>query len=296
VIADWLLQWRHLLGDMPTRALGLTAWLFVVMAVLAPLERARPLHRQRLFRADFNLDLGYYFLGGILPAYFLVMVSGATQVGQSWLAFDAGSWVRGLPFALQLAMVVVLGELLYYWAHRWSHEIPWLWRFHAIHHSPRELDWLVNTRAHPLDLVFSRALGTAALVLLGLAHGAHGRELDLVAAVAIFNTAWGFFIHANTGLRLGYLEQLVTTPAFHHWHHANDSSAVTNKNYAALLPWMDRMFGTYHMPAGRYPARYGIGETLPGTLWAQLALPFRRDTAVTLPGIGRTAVEVDSES
>lgn len=53
-------------------------------------------------------------------------------------------------------LAIVVGEVGAYWGHRWSHEIPWLWRFHAIHHSAEEMDWLVNTRAHPLDMFFGR--------------------------------------------------------------------------------------------------------------------------------------------
>ena len=60
------------------------------------------------------------------------------------------------------------GEIGYYWGHRWSHEIPFLWRFHSIHHSAEEIDFLVNTRAHPFDMVFGRFCGLVPMYVLGL--------------------------------------------------------------------------------------------------------------------------------
>ena len=83
---------------------------------------------------------------------------------------------------------------------------PLLWRFHAIHHSAEHLDWLVNTRAHPFDMVFTRLSGLAPVYLLGLAHTT-GPHIDpAVAIVTIFGTLWTFFIHANIRVRLGPLE------------------------------------------------------------------------------------------
>lgn len=64
-------------------------------------------------------------------------------------------------------------------------------------------------------------------------------------------------IHANLNWRLGWLEHVVVSPAFHHWHHNNEAAATLNKNYASLLPFLDRLFGTHHLPAGRFPSSYG---------------------------------------
>ena len=67
----------------------------------------------------------------------------------------------------------------------------------------------------------------------------------------------------------------MATPAFHHWHHANESPETTNKNYASLLPWMDWIFGTFYLPK-KYPAKYGINEPMPTNYAGQLAQPFRK--------------------
>jgi len=94
---------------------------------------------------------------------------------------------------------------------------------------------------------------------------------------------WGFFIHANVNWRFGPLEWLVSTPAFHHWHHTNDGPAYINKNYAPMLPWVDKMFGTLYLPKDKQPARYGIDQPISPVLFGQLVEPFmfwRKDLPV----------------
>ncbi len=268
-------QWQQLLATTPTRLLGLCVWLLLLMALMVPLERRWPLYRQAVLREGFTDDLAYFFLGGIVPAFVVIVFATLAQQVQQHGPAAFYAWLASVPFALRVVATIVIGEIAYYWAHRWSHEVPWLWRFHAIHHSPTALDWLVNTRAHPLDLAFSRSLSAIVLSLLGFAAGAGADLATVVAVVIIFNTSWGFFIHANLRLRLGPLEHLITTPAFHHWHHTNDGSDYVNKNYAALLPWVDRLFGTHYLPPAQYPKRYGIDMVMPVDLTGQLLLPLR---------------------
>ena len=130
------------------------------------------------------------------------------------------------------------GEVGYYWGHRLSHEIPFLWDFHAIHHSAEEVDFLVNSRAHPVDLVFGRFCALAPLYALGLGSRSGARGSLVPVLVTLMGLVWGFFIHANLRWRFGPLEWLVTTPAFHHWHHTR--TGPINRNYSSTLPWLDR--------------------------------------------------------
>jgi sterol desaturase/sphingolipid hydroxylase (fatty acid hydroxylase superfamily) len=67
----------------------------------------------------------------------------------------------------------------------------------------------------------------------------------------------------------------VTTPAFHHWHHTNDGPDLIDKNYASMLPWIDRLFGTHYLP-GHLPGTYGISGTMPLPLYNQLLGPLQR--------------------
>jgi sterol desaturase/sphingolipid hydroxylase (fatty acid hydroxylase superfamily) len=258
------------------------ARLLLVMAIFVPLERFFAARRQRVLRRAFFTDLGYYFIGSLLPKVLLILPL-------SLLAWCAHHAVPGgiyalaarLPLGVRLAAALVVGDVGYYWGHRWMHEIPALWRFHAIHHSAEDMDFLVNTRAHPLDVVFGRLCGLVPMYLLGLAQPT-GKALDVVPLLfALIGSLWGFFVHANVNWRLGPIEWLVTTPAFHHWHHTNDGPELIDKNYASMLPWIDRLFGTHYLPR-HLPGQYGISGAIPLPLYSQLLGPLQREP---FPGI-----------
>ena len=85
-------------------------------------------------------------------------------------------------------------------------------------------------------------------------------ESVVPALVLVSGTGWGFFVHANVAWRFGPLEALVATPAFHHWHHT--LTGPINRNYSSMLPWLDRVFGTFHLPRDRWPSSYGIAPSV----------------------------------
>jgi sterol desaturase/sphingolipid hydroxylase (fatty acid hydroxylase superfamily) len=180
-------------------------------------------------------------------------------------------------------LALPVAEIGFYWGHRWMHQSAWLWRFHAIHHSATEMDWLVNTRAHPVDLVFVRLCGYVPLYLLGLAQGAGNRVDWVPLLVALAGSMWGYFVHANLRWRFGWLEHVVATPAFHHWHHNNAGPAHRHKNYAPMLPWVDRLFGTFYVDRKTWPSAYGIDEPTESGLVGQLIQPFLPSTGISDP-------------
>ena len=92
---------------------------------------------------------------------------------------------------------------------------------------------------------------------------------------------WGFFIHANVRWRFGFLEWLISTPGFHHWHHTK--TGPINHNYASTLPWLDWLFGTMHLPANEWPTAYGIEAKLPDSLVGQLAYPLTAEPDAFYP-------------
>jgi sterol desaturase/sphingolipid hydroxylase (fatty acid hydroxylase superfamily) len=249
---------------------GLSGLLVLLLIVFVPLERIFGNRSQRVFRRSFGADLFYFFLNGILPKLLLIIpltVLSAALHRLVPLAFYSS--VDAMPLWLRLALAVIANEIGGYWGHRWSHEIPFLWRFHAIHHSAEEIDWLVTVKAHPVDMFFTRLCATVPLYVLGLAQPL-GNRIDIVPILVTFATTfWAYFIHANVSWRFGWLEWLISTPAFHHWHHTNDGPEVINKNYSAMLPLVDKCFGTFYLPPA-WPAKYGsdtpIAPDLPGQL------------------------------
>jgi sterol desaturase/sphingolipid hydroxylase (fatty acid hydroxylase superfamily) len=250
----------------------LCAWLAILTAIFVPLERVFALHPSKILRKGISTDLGYYFLGGLVTSVLLSVPLGVI----AWTAH------RFVPHVLQTAFDgvsfwpralagLVAGEIGFYWGHRLMHTVPFLWRFHAIHHSAEHIDFLVNSRAHPVDLTFGRLCAFVPLYVLGIAQpGTTGGSM-IPALVTLVGTTWAFFIHTNIWWRLGPLEWVISTPHFHHWHHAMEPA---NRNYASMLPVLDRVFGSLHLPKGEWPEGYGIHDTMPATLGQQLLQPF----------------------
>ena len=250
----------------------LTVWLVLLAVIFVPLEQLFPLHPSRIWRKQFGVDLAWYFINSIFPAILISLP--LAILAQILHRLNPGGFYTAmalLPLWVKLALMLFLNDFGAYWGHRALHAYPFLWRFHSIHHSAEHVDWLVNTRAHPVDIVFMRLAGIAPIYLFGLANVA-GKGLDpTVAKMVIIVIIWNFFIHANIRLRLGPLEWLISTPVFHHWHHSID--AHRESNYAFFFPFIDRLFGTAWLPK-EWPPGYGIREKISATLGGQFFDPF----------------------
>jgi sterol desaturase/sphingolipid hydroxylase (fatty acid hydroxylase superfamily) len=173
-----------------------------------------------------------------------------------------------LPLVVQFPLALLFSDLLGYWSHRLHHRAP-LWRFHAIHHSPRDLDWMAGARNHPVAEAAGRICIGIPLILLGV-------DFRVLAAMIPFIGLWAVFLHANIRWTLGPLRWVIATPHFHRWHHSRSPEA-REKNFAALFPIWDLIFGTLYLP-DRLPDDFGVdaAENVPSTFVAQLVYPFRR--------------------
>jgi sterol desaturase/sphingolipid hydroxylase (fatty acid hydroxylase superfamily) len=266
----------------------LVAWLVLLAAIFAPLERLFALRRAPGRWKQVPADIGYYFLNSLLPL--AILAPPLALLAAAVHALTPGAYLvimGGLPVWAKLAAGLAVSELGGYWGHRACHRWPLLWRFHVVHHAPTHLDWLISARAHPVDQVFEKLCALAPLYALGLVQPT-AQGAGLAAYIAVFGTVWGVFIHANVRWRLGPLEHLVSTPAFHHWHHTNDQNR--DRNYAALFPIYDRIFGTLYLPKA-WPPVYGVDAEQPDTLAEQLLLPLGFGTSGRRQGAAAEAVD-----
>jgi sterol desaturase/sphingolipid hydroxylase (fatty acid hydroxylase superfamily) len=235
----------------------------LLAVVFVPVEKLFALRPQRVFRPGLATDLTHILMNTMLAAVVTVVlvVAGALP----WL------WVRALdieallPPAASLAVAAVVALVGQYWGHRLMHEVPFLWRFHAVHHSSEHMDWLASGRLHPLDTGFTQTVVVLPLFLLGYDAG-------FAAGITVFVTLLAVFQHANVRLRFPVVRWIVNTPEWHHWHHARDVDA-RDKNFG--VPLVDWIFGTAYLPRDRRPRGFGITDPVPEAGYlAHLAYPF----------------------
>ena len=247
---------------------GIVFGLVVLAAVFIPLERLFALRPQRVLRAGWRTDLVHFVVNTLLANLALVVPVVVVGLGlRAAVPVSLRHDIAREPALLQFAEAFLLAELCGYAAHRAAHQVPLLWRFHKVHHSIREMDWLASAHLHPLDSVWTKSCVVLPLFALGFSRATFGGFL-------IVTTVQAIFIHANLRFRFGPLRWLVATPQFHHWHHSNLPDAY-NTNFAGEFPWIDALFGTLYLPKGRMPAAYGIDEEQPSGYLRQLAWPFR---------------------
>jgi len=234
------------------------------------LEKVFPRYRdQPVLRSEWKLDFVYFCVNHLLLAVFLLIGNYFVATVFGWaVSAEVQRLLQTLPIVVQVVILVICADFVLYWSHRTFHEIPWLWRIHAVHHSVEHMDWLAGSRNHFIQAVVDRSLAMAPLYLLG----ADKVALDIYVSFAALQAV---FVHANIGIPFGPLKYLIATPQYHHWHHSTDRPAI-DTNYAVHTPLFDRLFGTYHMPVEHWPEKYGTLRRLPRTFFAQLLYPFRR--------------------
>jgi len=242
--------------------------LIVGALISIPLERLFALHRQKIFRRGWLTDVAHFLFTRALSNGAAFIIVGTLILLLHWLVSPAfQSTVAAQNRLLQFCEALLIANVGGYFGHRLEHQIPFLWRFHSVHHSIAEMDWLAAARLHPLDQIVSKALTIVPLYLMGFSKATFGAYLALATFHAVL-------IHANVRFNFGPLRWFVTTPQFHHWHHSNEPEAF-NKNFAGELPLLDMIFGTFHLPEDRLPEKYGVSEIVPTNYFGQLVYPFK---------------------
>jgi sterol desaturase/sphingolipid hydroxylase (fatty acid hydroxylase superfamily) len=223
-------------------------------------------------------DICYWFF---VPLFARVFRIGLLVLAAGWFfklhdADEVGAFfenghgpLAALPLPVQAILSLVAADFMLYWLHRMFHG-GGFWKYHAIHHSSEEVDWISAARFHPVNLV----LGTIGVDVVLLMAGISPNIMIWVGPFNIFHSA---FVHANLNWTLGPFRYVLATPVFHRWHHTAPAEGG-NTNFAGTFPLWDILFGTFRMPEGRLPDNYGIEEqaSFPNEIAGQIAYPFRR--------------------
>jgi sterol desaturase/sphingolipid hydroxylase (fatty acid hydroxylase superfamily) len=235
-----------------------------------PIERFFPRYKdQPLFRSEWREDLFYFLVSSLLVQVLTYLsLAPATTILANTHWNSLRHWVGAQPVIVQILEIMFLTDVVQYWVHRAFHRVPWLWNFHAVHHSAQHMDWMAGARMHFIEIVILRGTTVIPMYILGF------QDIALYAYVFLVYLH-STFIHSNTGFNFNLLGRLFVTPRFHHWHHGIEKEAI-DVNFSIHFPVLDRVFGTYHLPPGEWPKGYGIeGHPVPRSYWRQFWYPFR---------------------
>jgi len=238
--------------------------IFICIEKLFALRKDQP-----VFRPEWQTDFHHFIVNHMIVGFVLLATNLLVHKLFGWAANDGiRGWVQNLNFFVAVLLIVLVADLVQYWTHRAYHEVPLMWRLHAVHHSVKSMDWLAGSRQHILELIITRTLVLAPIYVLGFSKEVIDTYIVIVGFQAVFN-------HANVSVRLGPLRYVIVTPNFHHWHHSQDFDAI-DKNYAAHFAFLDHLFGTAVQSNRAWPDHYGVvGDYVPNGFLKQLAFPFR---------------------
>ena len=246
---------------------SITALTIVIVAIC---ERIHPAHAAwNQAQGDVITDLWHGLISNVTLPEVLKIGLMATLLSVGFeQGHGLGIWPSDYNLGLQLVLALICGQFGEYWAHRLLHTLPFLWRFHAVHHSPKRLYFLNAARFHPVDTALLFLTGLTPLYILGVPQ-------DLMLLMMVWVSVHGLFQHCNIHLRLGPLNYIFSMAELHRWHHSLDLEEA-NKNFGNNILFWDIVFGTVYWPKDR-DASATIGnniEDYPTGYLAQLKAPF----------------------
>src|SRR6202165_5500836 len=265
----------EMLGQTIAKVVPITIVLALVFSVLTQFwacNPGTPWWRKR----ELVTDICYWFFVPVFARVFRIglLIIGAGLIfnihdADGLVAFyDNGHGpLSQLPLWLQAALFLVVSDFALYWLHRMFHG-GGFWKYHAIHHSSEDLEWISAARFHPVNLLIGTISVDVILLMAGISP-------NIMLWVGPFTTFHSAFVHANLNWTLGPFKYVVATPVFHRWHHTPLEQGG-NTNFGSLLALWDVLFGTFYMPENKLPARYGIDEPdYPQGFFGQLVHPFQ---------------------
>ncbi|RIZ71974.1 MAG: sterol desaturase family protein [Methylococcales bacterium] len=243
--------------------------LLAVLAIsFSLLEALCPLNKQHRIRSNLKVDLGHGLVNSFV-LYFPLMLALAPPIllSQTIIPASFNLLVSSQPGWLQFLEMMFVADLGIYIGHRLVHTVPFLWKFHSIHHSAKELDWAISYRNHTVDLFVMRWCMLSMLLMIPF-------DTSVLSIYFIYFALHSAFLHSNTRIHFGPLRFLYASPWFHRWHHS-DHPEARDKNFVVHFPWIDALFGTLYLPK-EPPKTLGIDEPIAENLLEQWTYPFRR--------------------
>jgi sterol desaturase/sphingolipid hydroxylase (fatty acid hydroxylase superfamily) len=252
-------------------SIGLAA-LFTILTWFWACNPGKPWWHKR----DLVTDLCYWFFIPVITRFLRIglLIAAAAMVFNittpaGLIAFyeNGHGPLATLPLFAQGIIFLIGEDFIMYWSHRWFHDVPVLWKYHAVHHSSEELEWISAARFHPINLFLGSVLADVVMLFAGISP-------NVFVILGPLTIAHSAFVHANLDWSLGPFKYVIAGPVFHRWHHTA-AERGGEKNFASTFPILDVIFGTFYMPAGQLPDNYGIDDRkFPQTFGAQLVHPF----------------------
>lgn len=245
--------------------------LLLMTLIFIPIELFFPKNKEQTkFHEEWRTDLVYFVISHLFIQFFGIITQKPAVLFFGWIGLEKlHEWVQSLPFIVALFLAFFSTDLFQYWAHRIFHNHVYLWRFHSVHHSTKNMDWLAGSRTHFIDIFFTRAMTFVPLYVLGFSPAVFNVYIIFIAIHAVL-------IHANTRINFGFIKYIFTTPQYHHWHHCEDPKYYGH-NFASIFPFIDMIFGTYYLPGNKWPEGTGVHESqYPKGFIKQTMYPFTK--------------------
>ena len=232
---------------------------------------------QSIFRKDFYLDGFYMFFNFFL---FSIAISGFYKVvgvffttigitAKSLAFIDPTQW----PMWLQLLVFFIVLDFVQWFTHTLLHRFSFLWQFHKVHHSVKEMGFAAHLRYHWMENILYKPLKTFGVMLLG------GFEPEQAYIVHFISITIGHFNHSNIKITWGPLKYIINNPVMHLYHHSyNLPEGKYGVNFGISLSLWDYLFKTNYIPEDSGTLKLGFpgDENLPKSFWGQLLHGFRK--------------------
>ncbi|NQY05135.1 MAG: sterol desaturase family protein [Flavobacteriaceae bacterium] len=267
--------WKSILFDVPWY--NNFFWGLVVISLLIwLLEIAFPWRKtQSIFRKDFWMDGFYMFFNFFV---FSIAISGFYKIlgmlfGEVGLTSKSFALIdtSGLPIWVQLVIFFILLDFVQWFTHILLHKYEFLWRFHKVHHSVKEMGFAAHLRYHWMENLFYKPLKTVGVMVLG------GFEPEHAYIVHFLAITIGHFNHSNIKITWGPLKYIFNNPVMHLYHHAYTlPEGKFGVNFGISLSVWDYLFKTNYIPedSGTILLGFEKDEEFPKTFWKQIGYGF----------------------